>query len=568
MEANKVLINGVFNGSRQLDIPFYQRSYVWDKPEWERFLSDMEFVSASKTPYFLGSLIVKHGAPHAMGDAVTDSCTVIDGQQRLTTLMIFLKALCLKIGRDDLFQRDFMLEDGSMALLHGKNDISAFSTVINKTDLDPLEDNGSQISKAFDFFAESIDPESLDRGEIKRNVQFVSIELTEDEDEQQIFDTINSLGVRLTTAELLKNYFFSRDDQEAYELNWEDVFETPAENRDYWDTEVTTGRLKRTLIDLFFDAYLQILIQDKKLGVSAEDKIAYARVDSLFHSYKHFISKYLKGDKRSLLAEMRVYAKLFQETFDPNCCEAAMPSDFGKERLNVLIFGLNNTTMIPYVLYLAKKVSEDEFDEMCQMLEAFMMRRLVTKASTKNNNRFFSSLILNSVDSLDGLKRALTSSATSTSYPTDEELKEGFQTSSLYNLQSKGVIYFIESSMRSSLDSTLLLGFDQYSLEHLMPKKWRNKWKGVKGAEAEQARDKALRTLGNLAMLPQKLNASVRDASWKAKKRGVNGKPGLIKCASGLQTLTDALQKDEWNEDEISARGEWLAEQALRIWTI
>ncbi|MGD4317665.1 hypothetical protein QT621_24605, partial [Xanthomonas citri pv. citri] len=102
---------------------------------------------------------------------------------------------------------------------------------------------------------------------ILSRVQFVGIDLNENDDEQQIFDTINSLGVRLTTAELLKNYFFSRDDIAKYEKYWKNLFEIDEETKKYWDTEVTTGRMKRTFIDLFFDAFLQIKIQDKNLNV-------------------------------------------------------------------------------------------------------------------------------------------------------------------------------------------------------------------------------------------------------------------------------------------------------------
>ena len=63
---------------------------------------------------------------------------------------------------------------------------------------------------------------------IMTNTQFVKIDLDEDEDEQQIFDTINSLGVNLTTSELLKNYFFSRETIQEYEAKWVSVFETIA----------------------------------------------------------------------------------------------------------------------------------------------------------------------------------------------------------------------------------------------------------------------------------------------------------------------------------------------------
>ena len=62
MEAGKAQINTVFNSSRLLEIPFYQRAYVWGEEQWERFLNDMEYVSATNRPYFLGSIILKQTA--------------------------------------------------------------------------------------------------------------------------------------------------------------------------------------------------------------------------------------------------------------------------------------------------------------------------------------------------------------------------------------------------------------------------------------------------------------------------------------------------------------------------
>lgn len=209
MEAGKAQISTVFNGSRLLEIPFYQRSYVWGKEQWERFLSDMEYVTATNRPYFLGSIILKQTATRNTWDEISDVRTVIDGQQRLTTTVVFFKALCMKLGKPDLFSRDFILETGDIALLHGKNDHKAFEKVAYSTDDEPIDGDDSNVVEAYNYFLKSIDVSKVDRGVIKKYVQFVCIDLNEGEDEQQIFDTINSLGVRLTTAELLKNYFLT-----------------------------------------------------------------------------------------------------------------------------------------------------------------------------------------------------------------------------------------------------------------------------------------------------------------------------------------------------------------------
>ena len=566
MDAGKSTISGVFNGSRLLEIPFYQRAYVWGEEQWERFLGDMEFVTASKRPYFLGSIILKQESSGYTWSEVSEVRTVIDGQQRLTTMVIFFKALCAKIDANRLFERDFVLETGEVALRHGKYDRQDFEKVVNATGSEPVE-GSSAIIGAYNYFLKNIDPEKVDRNTIKSNVQFVCIDLTEGEDEQQIFDTINSLGVRLTTAELLKNYFFNRENEQAFKDSWEDVFEPTAEKKSFWDQEVVTGRIKRTLIDLFFDAFLQIMVQDKARCVTAEDKLYYSRTSNLFQSYKDFISRYCDGGKDEVLNAMNAYAAVFESTFDPTCCDRNVPPAPSTERMNVLIFGLKNSTLIPYVLYVRKSVeAPDEQAKVFATLESYIVRRMLVRATTKNYNRLFTSLILNEVKDAEALRKALEANDEATTYmPGDAEVRSAFEESCLYNLQSKGVLYLLESAIRPGMSSTALLGFNQYTLEHMMPKKWRNKW-GALDEEAATRRDRKLLTLGNLAIITHSLNASIRDADWTTKKQGKGYKDGLALCAAGLATMAGALEKESWGEDDIADRAEWLADKALEVW--
>ncbi len=180
----------------------------------------------------------------------------------------------------------------------------------------------------------------------------------------------------------------------------------------------------------------------------------------------------------------------------------------------------------------------------------------------------FSSLILNRVLDAESLKEKLLKSNDATTYiPDNNELKEGFMSAKLVNLQTRGILYMIESGIRSPKSSVALLGFNNYSLEHMMPKKWRNNWEPCATEELARNRDSKLLTLGNLAIIPQSLNASIRDNSWIDKKAGKGDEnPGLERCASGLVTMHDSLKKEIWNEAEIEARAKWLYEQAKSLW--
>lgn len=386
----------------------------------------MEFIVKTGNPHFFGSIILKVGRKRRQGDLFTVCKTVVDGQQRLTTFLIFMKVLCLKTGQTTMFDMQFRLMGQTLALCHGKNDIAAFEKVMASTSAEQIDNPapGSRIIEAFNFFVKNLDETKLDIMTIMTNTQFVKIDLDEDEDEQQIFDTINSLGVNLTTSELLKNYFFSRETIQEYEAKWVSVFEKDDDVKAYWDTELETGRLKRAILNQVLDA--------------------------------------------------------------------------------------------------------------------------------------------------DTLQAKLKNAGDATTYtPDDNELWNGFENSKLVNLQSKGIIYLIESKVRPSNSAVALLGFNQYSLEHLMPKKWRNNWPPCVTDDLERQRDSVLLTLGNLAIITQSLNASIRDAAWDMKKTGNgNGKPGLALCASGLCTLYDVLTKTDWDEAEISDRAKWLFEQARTIWSL
>lgn len=573
MDAHKALITNIFNNSTLVEVPFFQRSYVWKEDLWARLLEDMEFVVKTKKPHFLGSIILKEGRKPKQGENFADCRTIVDGQQRLTTFLIFMKVLCLKLKQTALFDCQFRIMGQMIALRHGRNDIRAFEKIMSLDKAEKIDnpEPTSRIIGAFNYFVEHIDESKLDIMTIFVNTQFVRIDLDADEDEQQIFDTINSLGVNLTTSELLKNYFFNRETVGEYDKKWADVFEQDADTKIYWDKEIETGRIKRAVIDIFFDSYFQLFIQDKKYNISNEDKLMYSRVDRLAQSYQHFINTYCDGNKNIVLDQMKDYAECFRSNLKPDQCEMSIPKEESIERINVVIFGLKNTTMIPYILYIAKNVQDKtELDKMYGILESYIMRRVVVHASTKNYNNLFTSLILNKVLDSQTLISRLKGNGDATTYcPDDSELKIGFESSKLVNLQSKGIIYLIESKIRPDNSSTALLGFNNYSLEHLMPKKWRNNWGSCASEDEEKKRDSILLTLGNLAIIPQALNASIRDAAWNVKKIGKGqNRPGLLLCASGLCTLHNVLQKNIWDESEIENRADWLLTQAKNIWKI
>ena len=577
MDAGKRTISDVFNGNRKLIIPFFQRSYVWGEEQWSRFIEDMEYISSSGKEYFLGSIILK-ATPTPSNSTIGDSRTIIDGQQRLTTMSIFMKVLGLKSHKESIVERTFTLVDGSLALQHSQGDSECYERIMDLSTLEIIEDSKSNIIKAYNYFRANIDEQKLNLQSILNKAQFVGIDLLPDEDEQQIFDTINSLGVRLTTGELLKNFFFSKENINEYELLWKPTFEDDDDCREFWDQDVTTGRLKRNNIEVFLAAYLQIKIQSPSLSVKSEDKVLYRRAEGLFGNYKRFISTYVAPlsmpleERRQkitgLIKDLVSYARIFKENFSASVLSSGINSTPSVERLNVIIYGLDGTTLIPYLLYVLKEVDdESEKKSIFSFLESYLMRRLICKSSNNNYSDLFTeNLIGNDIRTEEALCAYIRDKDDSAklAMPSDYLVRKAFNEYVLPNKRAQGVLYLLESKIRpEDYHSTGLLGFEKYSVEHLMPKKWRNNW-GV--ADDPDYRDAKLLTLGNLTIITTALNSSIRDAEWSIKLEGKGNKRGLKAYSSGLEIMNTVLDSFVWDEDSISERAYWLAEKSIQIW--
>lgn len=579
MEAYKKKIGDIFPRNKLLEIPFYQRAYVWGVAEWERLLEDLRGMCDREEEYFLGSVILKDTTVKGSNEeGFAGKFVVVDGQQRLTTLIAMMKVIALLNDDMETFDNYFITKNKKKgftapSMRHNHKDRPSFEKVLALTKLEELEGDTGVIG-AYNYFKSNINKElaeAMDLGDMAELMAFVMITVTNDEDEQQIFDTINSLGMRLTTAELLKNYFFSSEDIELYRTNWEAVFEADGERRAYWDQEITTGRLKRSLIDIFFDSLLQILVEDSGISVDATDKRSYEKVEKLFQSYRNFIEIKRYRSKRFVLDAIRPFAERFMETFRPDACDSAVDREPSINRINVVIFGLQHSTLIPYILYLRNRLGDDEetFNKMLGILEAFVMRRVVCRESTKNYNRFFNGLIREGIDTPEKLvKKVMAKDDSTTAYVDDESLRIAFHDERrLTSLQARGILYLLETAVWPEGSSTTMLGFKTYSLEHLMPKKWRNHWGALPGDDGE-GRDKVLLTLGNLAVIPQKLNGSISDSAWGVKKAGNKRSKGLTLCAGGLPSMVAPLASDVWNEELIGERADVLFDYAKEVWKI
>lgn len=572
MDAGTKQLADILNGNRVLEVPYYQRSYVWKEDQWSRFLSDMEYITSTGKDYFLGSIILKQ---QPTGISPFDLQSIIDGQQRFTTFALFFKSICLKTDDMETFDSKFTVRDKKaktrhLAIRHSINDRQDFEKVMALTeDVEFSSEAKSNIINCYNYFQQNINPDKLDVDILLNHVIFIGISLQQGEDEQVIFDTINSLGVRLTTGELLKNYFFTESTREEYEELWMPTFEKNRQLINYWDAEIISGRIKRANIDFFFNAYLSIKIQDKDIKVSADHKVRYRRSEGLFNNYKDLISTY-NLDKKEMIYDILDYAMLYQDNINPEIANGEIPGTPGIERMNFLIFVLEYSTIVPYVLYVLKNVSdEEERNAIFGYIESYILRRQICKSDNKNFSDLFSeNLILNQITDLESLKDYIENKDDdqALALPRDKKVTNACHLQWYANKKALAILYLLETAIREGKPhATKLYPFNRYSLEHIMPKEWKDNWP-LPGGVTEDQRQEAIFCLGNLAMLPSKLNTSISNASWQTKKDGKGKNFGIVYYASDIETLANVVNQPEWNETKISERADWIAAKVKEVW--
>lgn len=292
INANKDLLKSYFTSNLQYVVPFFQRSYVWDEDNWDILWEHLCMIAEkTNSEHFIGTLITKQQIAERIGEAKLD---LIDGQQRLTTISLLLKAIADKAtGQGDYKKlKDLVNElvifentrgDKFIRIEPSKNDKDYFEAIMFDKDLSKLKNQEHKILNCFRYFQKKLNgltDERLDqlRTIILNNVPVISMLLSANDDEQEIFDTINSLGVKLTTGELLKNFIFkNRELQGLYETHWYEVFEDEEEQIEFWNENKTSGRVIRTNIEVLLYCYL--IIQTKNE----------IKLEKLFNQYKSWL---------------------------------------------------------------------------------------------------------------------------------------------------------------------------------------------------------------------------------------------------------------------------------------
>lgn len=579
-------------------IPFFQRGYVWDISNWEDIIS--ELLDMNKN-HFLGSLILKQqerqtGKPKEV--------LVIDGQQRLTTLSVLIRALYNSFTEEIkqnsvaainlyLFYKQNQTDSTySVKIQHSKIDKKYFQKVItndisNEEYEDIVVENPltktlsahNKIIQCYKYFSEKLKTIDLDtKVELfntildQDNKILVIIDLSEKDDEQAIFDTINSAGVRLSSADIIKNALFQKaldlfvnnEEVEAlYKEYWDEIFTIDEETINYWDTPRATGRLMRDNIEILLHsiAVIKGFFDPERNTLSDLSKM-----------YKEYISRSNKNELTDFIKEISQYAKLFRDNILVFDKDTLFNYQDSYARLFHILNVCEISTFHPYILSLfyKYKINPQKLKNELHKVETLVVRRMITKSETKSYNKMCNDFLRDA--SLIDIK---------IEEQTDDLVMGGL--TSVSNKNAALLLFWIELFRRSIDNKQALKELKYtYSLEHILPQKWEEHWMNVAVVDsngdtindrelAKAERFSKIYYFGNMTLLNSSLNTSLRNFNFRKKINGEGRKKGIKHYADLGITKFDILLPFEngdtvWNEKKILDRTERLADDILRIW--
>jgi len=540
MKASETKLQPIIEGTKQYVVPLFQRSYDWNKKEWEVLWNDIIELCETNNPrtHFIGSIVTMPTI--SVPEGVT-KYLLIDGQQRLTTIFILLSLLrdnAKQIGQHELaeeinntllvnpYKKDF----DYFKLQSTQADRASFKKLIFSESLD----NQSNITNAYKFFEKKLKQSSLNIQAVKKiivsNLSVVSIVLDLDDNPHLVFESLNAKGRPLTQSDLIRNYFIMKihinEQEEIYSQYWKPMQDNLGES-----------------LTEFIRHYLM------KDGGQVKQS-------DVYFSLKDIVNK---GNALECLKDIAIFAKYYQKLLYPEY-EVNINIRRALNRLS----RIEVTTAYPFLLncydgYSQKKITADEFVNILKTLENFMIRRFVCNIPTNQLNKIFpplySQVHSNGLGNfVDGMKSILQNKG----YPKDAEFKARLLDTKLYGAGDRAVkIKLILESIEESYDHKEQVSFDDLSIEHVMPQTLTEYWQNHLSDDWEITHELLLHTIGNLTLTAY--NPELSNDDFESKRNWLSN--------SHLEINKYFKDKSAWKKEDIEKRSQRLTEIVLSIWT-
>lgn len=564
---------------QQFIVPVYQRNYSWEKEQCEKLFQDLFEIVESEEEHFIGTFFVKDENHKSI---------VIDGQQRITSIFLLMKALYDHATNKDIKEdiEEYLYSnkhDQTLRLQLNKKDNYYFHLIIEMTDYEFLshkidtlseEEKQSHIILNYQYFYQYIDNYMHKGYEISQlfscfeKVSICVLRLG-DENPQEIYESLNSTGLPLTTVDRLRNRFLMNipyDKQiECYEKYWLKIEEyVGAANMESFFIDFLVCKRHSDYITL-------ITGRGSHLGSS--------NLYSQFELYYQSVPGNNPIEKiENLLADLTHYAFIYKDfcfpaDFTYNCNDY---SSLQQRLYPLLVIGNKKAngvrSLLLYIrnLVLEDRINEDTFDHVINILESFVFRSLLCSyTSTKYGlNRQFAGNIMLELSKkadysrfIDSFIKKVTAGKNSYSFPTDEEIKFSLLHSDSYNhSRSKTTKYVL---YRLELASPYSKGITPYNeqtlqIEHVLPQKLDDEWKKKLPNSTKNNHDKYCNLLGNLVLTNN--NQALSNNYFDTKKQTY--------AHETFYNTQQISQYTQWTEDEIIQRTNQLAEGICQIWKV
>ena len=562
MKATEAKLLDLLKKAPQFVIPIYQRTYSWTKKECRQLWDDIVRTGSDDTiaVHFIGSIVYIErglGGPGPVTVTVFSPLLVIDGQQRLTTVMLLIAALAKAMtGTEPVdgfsprkLKNNYLCNPDETGERHYKLILSQ----IDKASLTAIIDSSEQpkefslrVTENFQLFEELI---------AERNGNFVAvcnglaklvvvdIALNRSQDNPQlIFESMNSTGLDLNEADKIRNFIL---------MGLEPQLQTRLYEQYWRPMEVDFGqKAYGTHFDDFIRHYLTV-----KTGEIPNIREVYAA----FKSHAKLPAVESAGVE-VLIKEIRTFAHYY--------CAMA----FGAEpepTLNNAFHDLRELKVEPAYPFLLELYDDYEkgtltlsdFITAVRLVEAYVFRRAICAIMPNSLNRTFASFskALKKDRYLESIQAHLLAMPSYRRFPNDDEFRRDLQTRDLYNFRSRS--YWLRRLENHERRERVTVA--EYTIEHILPQNENLSpaWKAELGPEWKRVQDTWLHTLGNLTLTGY--NSDYSDKSFHDKRdlkdKGFRCSP--LKLNAGLGQL------ENWNEDAIQKRAGRLADLALKVWS-
>ncbi|WP_120831262.1 DUF262 and DUF1524 domain-containing protein [Helicobacter pylori] len=550
MKADAATLLGFFeeNQNNQFVIPIYQRLYSWKKEQCKQLWDDIIKIGGNDkmNGHFIGSILYVLD-----GNTPSSPLLIIDGQQRLTTITLLLIALKNHSSDEVKILEEFSRKEIESYLINSNKDGNKkFRLILSESDKDTLlslidknkrkpSEPSVKIVENFELFekwiSENTDKlETIFKGLKKLMIVWIALEKGKD-DPQLIFESMNSKGIELTQADLIRNYI---------------IMETEVENQkdfynQYWRDMEEDFKQNETLFDRFVRHYLTI-----KTG-------EIPNIKKVYEAFKDYQQK--EGVKiEDLLKDLQKYCGYF--------CQIAFKKEADKDLNKALSFlvDLEMDVVYPLLLELYSDysdgvLSKQDFIPIIYLTESYLCRRAVCGLGPSGLNKIFASFTkkINKDQYLESIEaHFLSLEKTTGKFPKDSEFRDSLITIDFYKLKKNK--YFLERL--ENFDTKEPVDTQKCNTEHIMPQTLSPKWEKDLGENFKAIHEKYLHTIGNLTLTGY--NSEYRNNSFQEKRDMENGfKQSSLKLNQSLKDL------EIFGEKEIEKRANDLADWALKIWT-